>query len=415
MADFSFLPARKRDGTLIARHHTAQVFLGRDIEGKQVRRKVMLCPEGCAEVAHRKAVKFSGSKAAAKQAAQRWADQQRANAGTGTTFAEVAWAIVNDGKLATSTRGGYRSRLRADGRIMPVFSARKVSDISTRDLAEWRDHWDRKVRSGDIKPSTVNQDWAIIRRVMRRAHERGLIMNNPAMGVRRIEQGEASIKAPKWQDVQAAIDHLRSTGLPSDQVIAAMVSVAVLSGMRLGELVVLRWEDVTFTDVPIEERRSIEDWSRIHVRWSYDAKNGRKPPKSRRGVRDVVMTARLEEILRTWRSVQPETPWVFHSTRFTEQHIFHDRAMKRLRAIVDDHAGRTEPCELCGQRALRVRMHLLRHLTGATAGDAGVPATAIAEMLGDDVQTVIKNYLRSDAGSIDAAAAVGRAALGAGI
>ncbi len=141
---------------------------------------------------------------------------------------------------------------------------------------------------------------------------------------------------------------------------AAIYTIAAYTGLRLGELLALRWRDVDFT-------KRI-----IHVRWSYV--QGREDrPKSHR-VRSVLLidqAARaLDELSRREQFTDPDD-LVFVNT--VGKHVDGDALRKRYHAA--------------GLR--RLRLHDLRHTFGTLAVQA-FPLTDVKAYMGHaDIQTTM--------------------------
>ncbi len=145
---------------------------------------------------------------------------------------------------------------------------------------------------------------------------------------------------------------------------AAIYTIAAYTGLRLGELLALRWRDVDFT-------KRI-----IHVRWSYV--QGREDrPKSHR-VRSVLLidqAARaLDELSRREQFTDPDD-LVFVNT--VGKHVDGDALRKRYHAALD----------AAGLR--RLRLHDLRHTIGTLAVQA-FPLTDVKAYMGHaDIQTTM--------------------------
>src|SRR5207302_721896 len=77
------------------------------------------------------------------------------------------------------------------------------------------------------------------------------------------------------------------------ELIRTLLTTAILTGLRQGELLGLRWRDVDFDD------------QLIHVRRAIDRKGRNVPPKTRHSVRDVVLAPGLAEALQEHRERSP--------------------------------------------------------------------------------------------------------------
>ena len=136
------------------------------------------------------------------------------------------------------------------------FASRAMRDISVREVREWvRELGERQVsrtvhtkngterRSYDkrLTRTTVKQVLGILRRILDGAVEDGIIETNPAKGIKVPKQAKTD---EGWTYLtQAEIDTLLSSDkIPEGKRLA--YAVAIFTGMRLGELLGLRWDDV---------------------------------------------------------------------------------------------------------------------------------------------------------------------------
>lgn len=140
-----------------------------------------------------------------------------------------------------------------------------------------QDFADRLCADG-LDPSTVRNTLMPLRAIFRRAVARGEVAVNPTSGL-------------ELPAMEGARDHIASpveaaallAALPERD--RAIWATAMYAGLRRGELLALRWEDVDLAaDV-------------IHVERSWDAKEGAVGPKSRAGRRTVPIPAALRDHL----------------------------------------------------------------------------------------------------------------------
>jgi integrase len=149
------------------------------------------------------------------------------------------------------------------------------------------------------------------------------------------------------------------------------------TGMRRGEIIALRWEDVDFSA------------SLIHVRRSAASGGGTKVPKAGSG-RLVPMSATLSALLARHRMEQrarrlkrlPMPEWVFCSPRwkFWQERNF-SRKWAKLREDYFAKAGVRE-----------LKLHCTRHTFITRALEAGTPASVVAGWVGASVVVIEKHY-----------------------
>jgi integrase len=180
--------------------------------------------------------------------------------------------IRNRGKKVykPSTIRGYEEALRL--RVLPAIGAYKLAQLDSGDVQDLVDRWQEE----ELSPSTIANTLLPLRVIYRRA--RRIVPVNPTVGVE-LPQDEGRrdrIASPE----EAA--RLLAALVSPERVIW---STAIYAGLRLGELRALRWEDVDLAA------------GVIHVRHSWDVKEGEILPKSKAGLRRVPITPRLRDEL----------------------------------------------------------------------------------------------------------------------
>jgi integrase len=157
---------------------------------------------------------------------------------------------------------GYEAALRL--RILPEFGGDRVSNLSRTDLQEFVD----RLQARGLDPSTIQTTLMPLRAIYKRALSRGHVAVNPTTGLAlpAVRGKRDRIASPKEaaQLIQA---------LPASD--RALWATAMYGGLRRGELMALRWEDLDLSA------------GLIRVERSWDAKEGEIEPKSAVGRRTV--------------------------------------------------------------------------------------------------------------------------------
>jgi integrase len=182
--------------------------------------------------------------------------------------------IEHERKRAPSTIADYRSAVGAH--LLPVFGAdTALAQIDTEAIDSWRASM---LREGRLSPRSIQKLLTLLHGVLRRAKRRGWISVNPADDAERVSvkrSGRFKVLTPvQVAAVARAADSVQD---------GALFTVAAFTGLRLGELISLRWGDVDFGK------------RLIHVRGSY-TRRGQGPPKSGR-VRSVPLIDQALESL----------------------------------------------------------------------------------------------------------------------
>jgi integrase len=308
---------------------------------------------------------------------------------TSVTLREIAEELI-DGmeRGSVRTRSGsvykpsvvrsYASSLRL--RLLPALGARKLADISRRDVQRLADEW----LSDGLDASTIRNALMPLRVIYRRSIEDGLVALSPCEHLR-------LPRAEGRRTRRAGADEARKllNALPSRD--RALYATAFFAGLRLGELRALRWSDIDLASL------------RINVDRAMDANGGMIAPKSRAGERIVpILTSDLRDILSEHKAGSRGKPddYVFAGSSPTNP--FTASAVYRRVRVAWRAAGLNA-----------INLHEARHTFASTAIAAGLNAKMIATYMGhSSIQVTYDLYGKLMDGNEAEAAALFEAYLG---
>lgn len=185
-------------------------------------------------------------------------------------FVETQWQPNLFPTFKLSTKRGYAFMLRKY--LVPYFGESKMTEI-TRQIVQ---AFVAQI-SQHLSPKSVALAKNCVSKVFSTAIEWGYVEQNPAIGVRlpaRISMCEPTALTP--DQIRLLLAELRDP-------CKSMVLIAVLTGLRRGELFALRWSTVDFEQKIIHVRESV-----------YDGQFS--SPKTRSSFRKIPMSEALEEI-----------------------------------------------------------------------------------------------------------------------
>jgi integrase len=188
-------------------------------------------------------------------------------------YVNDVWTPTYGVHLAPKTRHTYTSVY--GHHIAPTLGAVALRDLN----AELIGRWQADRLAAGAGPSAVRKALALLGSILQRAAESGRIAQNPARLVRkaRIPRGaEVRPLAP------ATIELMRQASSPRD---ATLISVLAYAGLRPGEALALRWDDVRERTILVERA--------ISLGTEQDTKTGQH--------RSVRLLSPLARDLRTWR------------------------------------------------------------------------------------------------------------------
>jgi integrase len=143
------------------------------------------------------------------------------------------------------------------------------------------------------------------------------------------------------------------------QLDRALYLTAAMTGLRQGELIALRWQDIAWDDRRVRVVRN-------HVLGQFDT------PKSRRSARSVPLSSRVADELRAWREASRwrEPDGLVFAEPASGEVLRRGALMRRYRRAL--RAAKIEPH----------RFHDLRHTFGTAMAAAGVPMRTLQEWMG---------------------------------
>ncbi|HTE60019.1 MAG TPA: tyrosine-type recombinase/integrase [Solirubrobacteraceae bacterium] len=225
---------------------------------------------------------------------------------------------------------GYEASLRL--RVLPTLGPERLREIRHPDLQRLVD---RLVTEGHA-PATIMGSVTPLRALYRRAITRGVATVNPTRG---LELPAVRSKPRRYLDPREA-DQLLA-GLTGTT--RALWATALYAGLRRGELVALKWENVDLAA------------GLIRVEHGWDAVEGEIAPKIHRGRRSVPVPAILRDVLVEHRVWSGATGRVYGPPR----------AVRRMSETVTD-----------------LTLHDARHTYASLMIAAGVNAKALSTFMG---------------------------------
>jgi len=165
---------------------------------------------------------------------------------TGATFADAAAEylryIEHDRGRKASTVRGYRSAI--DAHLLPAFGPLPLDDVTTEAIERWLAGYEGSARSR-------NKLVIEIHGILRRARKVYGLRENAAADVEKVSpraSGDIQVFSPEevWALVRAA----------ASEQDGALFLTAAFTGLRMGELLALRWRDVDFGGSTVRVRAS---------------------------------------------------------------------------------------------------------------------------------------------------------------
>jgi integrase len=255
--------------------------------------------------------------------------------------------------------------------LVPFFGRLRLRELTPAHIRAFKA---RKIDEG-LNPNTVGVMQGVLSTALNQAVDDGLIPSNPASRVKKAVKRE---QAPMRSLSQEGATTLLQAAVGTRD--EALLTLALRTGMRQGELAALRWEDVDLAGKPsITVSRSADTRTKTRVSTT---KTGKE--------RKIHIGPRTVEVLKAHRARQLEermaaSSWADHGLVFpnTKGKIRRrDSVMRSLRHLLKE-----------ARLPVEVRFHDLRHTAGTLALRQGVPLHTVSRMLGhSDPAMTLRRY-----------------------
>jgi integrase len=192
------------------------------------------------------------------------------------------WEAAGD----ITARTAQRYRQLTENQIAPHLGEKALQALKPLDIEDWH----TSLRREGLAARTIGHAHRVLGKALRDAERNSLIMRNVCKVQRAPKVTDSDMAIVR--DVPGLIDKLRGSRL----YVPAMVGL--FTGMRLGEVLAVRWNHVNFDGKVIAVREALEPTKAHGIRF--------KPPKSKAGRRDITLPEILVDVLREHRRAQLE-------------------------------------------------------------------------------------------------------------
>jgi integrase len=244
--------------------------------------------------------------------------------------------------------------------LAPRFGDRPISDVTRQEVQAYVAH----LTQAGYAPKTIDHIHDVLSAVLRTAVKWGHLSDNPA---REVDLPKLRTTRPKWvltvAEAAAVIEVL-------PPLARTMVGLAVLSGLRRGELFAIRWRDLNEIPGSLLVREAVYEGV-------FDT------PKTEAGIRQIPLSAAARQLIADWqpqaRSREPEA--LLFST-WSGKPIAPNNVLRRWVFPA---------CEAVGVK--RATWLTFRRTYSSWAHEKGVPAKVVAQLMGHaKVDTTLNIY-----------------------
>lgn len=265
--------------------------------------------------------------------------------------------LASKRKLRPWTRTSYRQALKNE--LLPLFGELKLAQVTPDKVASLIRELEQRGLSGSyiqniLKPLNGTMNFAL---------RRGMLSVNP-VSVLMADERPTVVRREFRELGPNEIDALLGAAERAEYF--PLIKTAIYTGMRLGELLGLQWQDI--------------DGSVIHVRKQWTRELELAEPKTPAAVRRVVLAPALASFLRQHKArsrCSQEQDFVFASRKGTP--LGHRNVCRAFTRIVVEAGLGGEP---------RLTFHGLRHVYASMMIERGISSTVLAEQLGHTSSTI---------------------------
>jgi integrase len=293
----------------------------------------------------------------------------------------LTWA--DNGKRAPSTLSGYRGLI--EHHIKPTIGHIRLSKLSTRDV----DRLLRQMQTSGLSARTAQQCRTVLNMALKQALRWDMVSRNVAGLTESPTVSRKEFKPLTVEQIRILLDETKG------ERYGPLYAVAIGTGMRQGELLGLRWQDVD------REKRTIEVKQSLKLSKDGGREMGvPKTPKSRRRIYlpSFVIDA-LEDERREQKNVKNHLKDRWHETGL----VFTNGIGRPLDGptVTRSLSATLQKLGLPHERAF----HGLRHAAATLMAANGVAANVARDVLGHtDIKMTLNVYTHADDAALTRAA-----------
>ena len=284
---------------------------------------------------------------------------------------DLCLEVYMKNSLKQSTYLSYEGYIRVH--LKPALGNLQLRDLSPRLLQEYYNY---KTETEGLSPKTVININLFLHKALSYAVTEGYIPSNPAASINLSRGNKPQIEIltrdEQAQLIRASYQHRYGV----------FIRLVLFTGLRLGELLGLRWEDLDMKASLLHVRRTLNRLNKVRkptVPGENRTEIVIQPPKSQNSIRSIPLLPAVMQDLMNWRNIQRN-----------DQAMAGDQYQDSGMVVTNPFGGFIEPrtfkdqydqiLALAGLR--HFTFHALRHTFASRAMEQGMDAKTLSVLLG---------------------------------
>lgn len=278
------------------------------------------------------------------------------------------------GSVQTSTYMIYNNYI--SNHINPVIGEKELDELKTEHIQNFV----RRLADNDKKklsPRTINFIFSMLRSVFEYAVEYGYIIKNPCLKIRLLKLKEKEIEIFN----RAEQSKIEQTIIKSEDKRNIAIMVCLYTGLRIGELCALKWENINFDSGQLNIKQSMIRIKNLDISENFKTKLVLEEPKTVKSKRLIPIPDFLRLMLAEFKK-ESNSQYIF---TLNWNKPIQPRTLQNIYKRLLEKAG------------VKYRnFHTLRHTFASRAIELGIDVKTVSEILGhSNTNITINRYTHS--------------------